>query len=221
MFASYGAMSDESITHPDGTSESVLYEDGRLDATVILDWEKKPTRFYFNGNRQLVGILDAESRLTQYEWCACGDLQVLIDARNRRTEWRRDLAGRVTDEILPGGDRTTFTYEPESGLLDTVKLPNDQAGAPTVNYSYSVDGNLPGSDYTAASMADVSYTYDLLYNRLATHTDGEGQTIYAYHPAASGTLGAGELATVNGSLADDTVVYRYDALGQRDRQTPV
>jgi hypothetical protein len=42
--------------------------------------------------------------------------------------------------------------------------------------------------------------------------DGTGTTLYAYHPA--GQLGAHQLASVDGPLADDTLGYAYDALGR-------
>jgi len=43
-------------------------------------------------------------------------------------------------------------------------------------------------------------------------TDGTGTTAYTYHPA--GALGAGQVATVDGPLPDDTIAYTYDALGR-------
>ncbi len=43
-------------------------------------------------------------------------------------------------------------------------------------------------------------------------TDGTGTTSYAYHPF--GALGGGQLASVDGPLANDTVSYAYDELGR-------
>ena len=47
---------------------------------------------------------------------------------------------------------------------------------------------------------------------MATRTDGTGVTTYAYHPV--GGLGAGQLATVDGPLIDDTITYTCDQLGR-------
>jgi YD repeat-containing protein len=47
---------------------------------------------------------------------------------------------------------------------------------------------------------------------VATRTDGTGVTTYAYHPV--GGLGAGQLATVDGPLIDDTITYTCDQLGR-------
>jgi len=64
------------------------------------------------------------------------------------------------------------------------------------------------------STPTVSVTYDAAYPRLATMTDGTGTTNYGYYPVTSGQLGAGELSTVDGPLANDTITYTYDQLGR-------
>ena len=60
----------------------------------------------------------------------------------------------------------------------------------------------------------VSFTYDANYNRLLTMTDGIGTTSYGYLAVTNTQLGAGQLASVNGPLANDTITYSYDALGR-------
>ena len=44
--------------------------------------------------------------------------------------------------------------------------------------------------------------------------DGIGTTGYTYNAIASGTLGAGQLASVDGPLPNDTLTYSYDQLGR-------
>jgi RHS repeat-associated protein len=46
-------------------------------------------------------------------------------------------------------------------------------------------------------------------------TDGVGRTAYEYKPMTAGTLGAGNLAIVDGPLPNDTITYGYDELGRR------
>ena len=46
----------------------------------------------------------------------------------------------------------------------------------------------------------------------ATTVDGIGTTTYTYHPA--GQPGAGQVASVDGPLPDDTITYTYDELGR-------
>jgi hypothetical protein len=61
----------------------------------------------------------------------------------------------------------------------------------------------------------IKFKYDPVYGRLIEMQDGSGIT--ADHPA--GALGAGQLATVDGPLAEDTIGYAYDALGRVTRRS--
>jgi len=68
--------------------------------------------------------------------------------------------------------------------------------------------------YTNAAIPtpSVSFTYDRVYARVVTMVDGTGTTSYTYHPAD--VLGAGQVASVDGPLTDDTIAYTYDELGR-------
>jgi hypothetical protein len=50
-------------------------------------------------------------------------------------------------------------------------------------------------------------------------TDGTGTTSYAYHPVDGSTFGAGNLHTIDGPLASDTIAHTYDALGRMKTQS--
>lgn len=58
----------------------------------------------------------------------------------------------------------------------------------------------------------MSYTYDPVYPRVATMVDGIGTTSDGYK--APGVLGAGQVASVDGPLTNDTITYTYDELGR-------
>jgi RHS repeat-associated protein len=58
----------------------------------------------------------------------------------------------------------------------------------------------------------VSFSYDPAYSRVMTMVDGTGTTSYTYHPV--GVLGAGQVASVDGPLDNDTIAYQYDELGR-------
>ncbi len=45
-------------------------------------------------------------------------------------------------------------------------------------------------------------------------TDGIGTNTYSYHAVTNTQLGAGQLASVDGPLANDTITYTYDELGR-------
>jgi RHS repeat-associated protein len=61
----------------------------------------------------------------------------------------------------------------------------------------------------------VSFTYDPDYLRPLTMTDGIGTTTYNYVPiAVPPVMGAGNVASVDGPFANDTITYAYDELGR-------
>ena len=90
------------------------------------------------------------------------------------------------------------------------------------NYSYFVDGNVSQVSYTDVSggqlkpsTPSVNYTYDPNYNRIATMIDGTGETMYEYYKIDSPPeRGAGQLRSIDGPLADDTIAFTYDEVGR-------
>src|SRR5438132_4190939 len=83
--------------------------------------------------------------------------------------------------------------------------------------TYFKDNTIQQISYPNASpsTASVNFTYDTVYNRVATMVDGTGTTTYTYYPVTTGgTLGAAQLATVDGPLSNDTISYTYDELGR-------
>ncbi len=52
----------------------------------------------------------------------------------------------------------------------------------------------------------------LSYARVATMVDGTGTTTYAYQ--AISDAGAGQVASVDGPMTNDTISYTYDELGR-------
>jgi YD repeat-containing protein len=103
-----------------------------------------------------------------------------------------------------------YTYEPRSGRLATVTDPKGQV----TTYTYGLDEAVSTITFSQAAVPTpgVSYAYDPVYARVTTMTDGTGTTAYTYHPARG--LGAGQIASVDGPLANDTITYTYDALGR-------
>jgi YD repeat-containing protein len=117
---------------------------------------------------------------------------------------------RVTREVRADGvTDTLYTYD-GIGRLKTMTDPKDQV----TTYSYTLDDRLASTVSTNVQVAtpSVSFTYDPAHQRVATMVDGIGTTSYTYHPA--GTLGTGQVASVDGPLTDDTIAYVYDELGR-------
>ena len=173
------------------------------------------TRHFYDGFGRRIATRDPAGRTISQVWCDCGAMEALVDANGNRTRWERDVQGRVTREIR--ADNTTdthYTYD-LAGRLKTITDPKEQV----TTHSYNFDDSVSGTGFTDEVIAtpDISYTYDAYYPRVATMVDGIGTTSYTYKSA--GTNGAGQVATVDGPLANDTIAYTYDELGRVIQRT--
>jgi RHS repeat-associated protein len=196
------------ITFPDATYEELVYN--KLDVSTSRDRGGRVTRYYHDALRRLIATRDALGRVVTQEWCGCGSLEAITDGSGRRTRWERDLQGRITREVKADDSDTEYVYETKAGrLAQRVDAKGQQR-----NYQHFADDALKQVSYANATIATAttSFTYDAAYGRLATMTDGGGVTTYAYRQSA--TLGAGQLASVDGPLASDTITYSYDELGR-------
>jgi YD repeat-containing protein len=183
----------------------------------------------YDALRRPTSVTDPLGRVTDLGWCSCGGLESLTTYKDgtpgnpragaQVTTWLRDLMGRVTDKIFPDAvqaKRFSYSYEPKSGRLQEIttgKNNRDQK----VQYRYYLDNNLAEINYLEplAATADVSFEYDPDYERLTKMIDGTGTTIFGYKAiTVPPELGAGRLETVDGPLANDTILYTYDPLGR-------
>ncbi|MCC7124014.1 MAG: RHS repeat protein [Acidobacteria bacterium] len=206
---SYDALNRvTATTYPDGTTETKTY--ARLDLVAEKDRLGRVTRHFYDGFGRRTATQDPANRTITQVWCDCGSLEALIDANGNRTTWERDVQGRVTREVRADGTTDThYTYD-LAGRLKTVTDPKDQV----TTHTYTADDQIASTTYTNAVIATpgVTFTYETDYPRVATMVDGIGTTTYAYTDA--GTLGAGQVASVDGPLTDDTITYTYDQLGR-------
>jgi RHS repeat-associated protein len=196
--------------YPDGTYEETAYN--RLDAEKTRDRRGRWSHTFHDALRRLVSTRDPLGRTTTQQWCTCGSLDKLIDANGNATTWERDLQGRTTREVRADTQAWEYTYENTTSRLKERKDPKLQV----TGYEYFLDDNLKQVTYSGAVVPtpNVSFTYDPNHSRVATMTDGTGTTNYGYHAiGVPPALGAGRLAAVDGPLANDTVSYAYDELG--------
>jgi RHS repeat-associated protein len=197
------------MTFPDGSDEQTTYD--RLDATAWQDRLGRVTRTVYDPLRRVVSTRDPLGRVVTRQWCACGSLEALLDGKGQKTSWEHDLEGRVTREVRDDGSTVkSYTYEATTGR---VKMVTDAKGQVTTK-SYNLDDTLASRTYTNATIATapVNYTYDTYYNRIVSIVDGTGTTLYSYKPV--GVLGATLLASVDGPITSDNVVYEYDELSR-------
>jgi RHS repeat-associated protein len=198
------------VTFPDLTFTQFSYT--RLDLTLIQDRAGRQTFLEYNNVRQMAKQTDPLSRVTQFQWCKCGDAKSLTDPMGRTTTWQHDVQGRVTAKEYADGSKVTFLYENTAGRL---RQRIDEKSQVT-QYAYNRDNTLASVSYSNAATPAVTFTYDTNYNRVSSMTDGTGTTLYGYVPiTVPPPLGAGQLASVDGPLANDTITFAYDELGRR------
>jgi RHS repeat-associated protein len=200
------------VTYPDGTYEQVTWN--LLDPVFLRDRLGNWTQQQFNSLRQLAAVTDPLGRTTKYQWCTCGALGSLTDAAGHVTSWLRDLQGRPMTKTYPDTSTETYTYEPSTSRLSTVKDALNQIKT----YSYYDDNMLSGIAYTSAvhSTSNVSCYYDLNYPRLTSvGTYAYSYNAYITDPFGSATTGAGRVSQItNSALGSSAVTYAYDALGR-------
>jgi RHS repeat-associated protein len=199
------------ITHPDATFSQYTYE--RFHLAAIRDRAGRQTFLEHDNIRQLQKRTDPLGRVTLFLWCNCGGIKGLTDPMGRTTEWHMDIQGRPISKRYPDGSQISYFYENATSRLREIV---DEKGQRT-QFTYNRDNTLHSRSYANASRATpaVHYTYDPNYERILSMTDGTGTTLYSYTPiTAIPTLGAGRLASVDGPLANDTIIYGYDELGR-------
>ena len=204
------------ITFPDGTFDQIVYN--RLDPEVIRDRAGREIKLTHDALGQLTSVQDALGRVTRYQWCGCGGLDALIDPLGRTTSWVRDLQGRVMSKVYPDGSQVRYEYDTATGWLKSIRDEQNQV----TMFDRNLDGTLRQKRFlnSLISTPAVAFTYDPNYRRALTMTDGIGQTSFGYYPVTgAASLGAGQLASVDGPLPNDTITFEYDELGRESARS--
>ncbi|HLJ91396.1 MAG TPA: RHS repeat-associated core domain-containing protein [Candidatus Angelobacter sp.] len=196
-------------TFPDATFRQIAYD--RLSLGSVTDRLGRTTTYTNDADGHVTSIKDALGRITNFTWCKCGSLDSIQDANGNVTSFTRDSEGRITAKTYADNSKTSFVYENSTSRL---KSRTDALGQVTT-YQYNSDDNLASIAYTNAKNAtpNMSFSYDSIYNRRVSITDGTGLTTFAYNPV-NGQIGAGRLVSVTGPLANSTIAYSYDQLGR-------
>jgi RHS repeat-associated protein len=199
------------VDYPDGTYEAVTYK--LLDPETYRDRLGRVTRLFHDAMQRITSVQDPQGRIVRQNWCDCGSMDKLIDANGNETSWVRDAQGRVTVQVRANGTSSSVTYESTTSRVKKVT----DAKLQEVLYEYFLDDNLKRVSFANAdnAPAPVEFTYDSTYRRLSTRTDGQGATAYAYNSiTVPPVLGAGQLASIDGPLPNDTITLDYDQLGR-------
>ena len=225
----YDALDRPTVTtYPDSTTDQTVYH--ILDVGKTIDRQGRVTSNTYDAIRELLSTTDPLGRTTSYSWCSCGGLSTLTDANGHVTTWGLDEQGRVTSKTYADGSQISYTYEPNTSRLSTMTdaLTNqanliDDTSDVTALYAYNADNTLASITYTPngseTMTPNVSFTYDTVYNRVTSMTDGTGETDYTYnavYSSGSAITGGGKLSSVSVPIAGSTaaITYGYDALGR-------
>ena len=200
------------LTYPDDTFTQLTWD--RLNLASVIDRAGRQTLFEYDSMGQMTKRRDPLGRATLFQWCSCGSLGGLIDPMARMTEWHFDVQGRPTSKRYGDGSTVRYLYENTTSRLRQIIDEKQQV----TQYAYHRDDTLKSISYANAVIPTpgVAYSYDANYQRLVSMTDGIGTTHYLYYPiTGTPTLGAGQLATVDGPSLNDAIAYSYDELGRR------
>jgi RHS repeat-associated protein len=199
-------------TYPDNTTEKTVYN--KLAPALVKDRLNQWSGMEYDPLGRVVAAEDSLGQVTKFQYCTCGALESITDPNGHITTWMRDLQNRVIGKVYPDGTQTAYAYENTTSRLKQV---TDAKGQNAI-YTYNVDNTLQQVVYAndAIFTPGVSFTYDPVYNRVLTMSDGAtGTTTYAYNPiTTTPTLGAGRLYSESVPFNGNTTTYSYDELGR-------
>jgi RHS repeat-associated protein len=214
-------------TGPDGSGAWVLWD--KLDVAEQHEFHPgaadRVTIFTRDANRKVTDVEQPSGKHVGYvQGNCCGSIDTLVDSAGNQTHWQYDVLGRVAAKWLRWG---------QPGEVQVQTLGYDAVGRPTAiqdargnakTFGYDAEGRLSAIQYAVNAAntrptSDVALSYEPVYGRLATVSDGTGVTSYGYVPfnAADGVFGDGALATESKSVGAGvqfTHSYSYDALGR-------
>ncbi|HVR82813.1 MAG TPA: RHS repeat-associated core domain-containing protein, partial [Planctomycetota bacterium] len=194
------------ISYPDGTSRGIAWSG--LDLVSVTDRLGRVTSYGYDVLHRLTSVTDPSGNVVPRSYWENDVLQSLIDPSGNVVRWSIDVQGRMTAKIYPDGRQSTMTYENTTSRLYSVTDPLGQVKT----YAYAPDDRLTSMSYSNATTPTpgVSFSWDPVYPRVASMTDGSGTTSYTYGPP--GQAGAQLLVQEQGPFAG--VSYQYDALGR-------
>ena len=195
------------------------------------DIEGKETVYEYDGNGDVTSVTGPDGKTVSYiRGNCCGSVDTLVDAAGNKTHWKHDVLGRTTEKWLkwdlsnPGG----------GGAVRVQLLTYDAVGRPVTKtdargnvrtVTYDNQGRMNAINYSIAgstkATSNVGVTYEPVFGRVQTVTDGTGTHTYGYVPFNSTDMvyGDGGLASIttagNAGFASATHSYTYDALGRK------
>ncbi|MBD2365063.1 tandem-95 repeat protein [Anabaena minutissima FACHB-250] len=207
------AGNNTAIIYPDGTRETFVYDElGRVTAQT--DRSGRVTKMvYDNMGRVREMILpdgtpddDSDNPRLRMEYDLAGRVTAEIDPLGNRTEYTYDANGRKLTETNALGQVTTYTYDANGRLIKITDAANRDT-----RYIYDANGVLRETVFADGNRLVANQSNDTGLNRSVTDLNGN-ITRQEYNLA-------GQITAVTDALGRRTT-YRYDELGnlieQRD-----
>jgi RHS repeat-associated protein len=201
-------------TYPDGATTKRAYT--LLDLTSSTDQLNQKSQYTYDADRELIATKDPNGNVTQQDYNLAGKLSSITDPNGHTTTFVLDDQSRVTAKQFTNGTSISIAYE--SGMSRIAAVTD--ALSQSKDYTYNTDNTTATVSYSAnQATPSVSFTYDPVYPRLTSMTDGVGTTTYTYYPVSlSPSLGANQLQSVTSPIAGtsgtDIILYSYDALNR-------
>lgn len=178
-----------SATNDQGTT-SLTYDSA--DRVTQIDYPTGKSLFYtYNDAGLRASMSDGEDYNVFYDYDALGRLTGLRDEDSQIVAYEYDGAGNLVREENGNGTVSLFTYD-AAGRLTRIE---NQAPDASIN-SFN------------------AYTYDAAGQRIANETQ-DGTWTYGYD--AIGQLTSAEFVSINPEIDDKSLIYEYDAAGNRTR----
>ena len=216
----------ESVLVPGGAKTTYSY-DANYNVADVTDPLGNVTKYTYDKSNRLTITTDALNQIEGYTYNANGQVISETDKAGNSTGYTYDIHGNVITVTDRAGYNTHYSYD-DLDYMSKVET----AGGSSATYTYDSMGNL--ITYVSGMDKVTTYTYDLEGNQ-TSRTDGEERTeTYVYDEAGRLTslISAGgkvtsynydELnqliekayANASGETTDESVLYGYDALGNR------
>ncbi len=233
------------LTSPSGRITTLEYDINSKLPIKIIDTSGAVTKMEYSSQGDLIVLIDAAGGRAEASYTNTGLLSQFRDPLGRITQFEYDSLGRLVKITNPAGETqqiaydvlnrvimqadglnqvTTFRYD-SAGRLSSVTDANNNIS----QYSYDIFGRI--ASVTEAGIAH-SYTYNG-NNTIASLTIGDTTTTLSYNSKQqliSQSIGSvslsynydpnGRVTEINSNVgAIATVAYKYDAVGQRIRET--
>jgi len=186
-------------TYADNSFVSYVYDEIG-NCISITDQEAHSTNYTYAQDNQLNSVTDPQGGCVRYNYDTEGNLLTVAGQKSQVTKYTYDSLSRLIEQEDALSNKSKFEYDAAGNLVKKT-----DAKKQVTTYEYDLLNRLKKISYPTVAL--VTYTYDSL-GRRTSMADSRGTINYTYDAL-------GRLLSVDGPLANDTIVYIYDAVSNR------